>query len=536
MEIRSLAAHLLCGPVPSRPRDWCWCWRTAQGLGTPCLNSAVSDGLAGCSVTAAGPRAAREAAVGRCLSSVLLGETSRPHSAHLPGNERHWGASHGRRSGSEGWPASRGAPLAARPLVKPSVASVKTGPMLTWTSVVRPTHPPQRRAGRAAGLSIILSCWFNLRLCRSSFTLQFGIFVTVRHLPVKLLAVMTIIRRLRSASELGRRVRVRIVLRDSAAQTRLRARQPRLPSLPGPAGRGKALACAEHPARRLVQRVGAYPPQPCRPPSSSHRHGKLKAEHTASAGSFSVKVLGAQTAGRRMPLESAVSGGGVFASQVVRGRRRDVFPRGRCPAALLSRCVEPATRPAAPASGSAEGGSWAEQRRRTRTGCWGRGSAPRAQPGLHWGRPDGATQQAPLEPRVCRPEGTHSACRSPRERAGQGWAGRALRHRGRSLGPESGALRCADGAAGRPDEWLPHRGHFLWDPGAGTAFFGETCSKFQCKSQSLKHSRGRQRGGRITHGTLVYLRDFSCQLVTRRTVHFRPWKRCADSQERKGVA
>lgn len=339
MEIRSLAAHLLCGPVPSRPRDWCWCWRTAQGLGTPCLNSAVSDGLAGCSVTAAGPRAAREAAVGRCLSSVLLGETSRPHSAHLPRNERHWGASGGRRSGSEGWPASRGAPLAARPLVKPSVASVKTGPMLTWTSVVRPTHPPQRRAGRAAGLSIILSCWFNLRLCRSSFALQFGIFVTVRHLPVKLLAVMTIIRRLRSASELGRRVRVRIVLRDSAAQTRLRARQPRLPSLPGPAGRGKALACAEHPARRLVQRVGAYPPQPRRPPSSSHRHGKLKAEHTASAGSFSVKVLGAQTAGRRMPLESAVSGGGVFASQVVRGRRRDVFPRGRCPAALLSRCV-----------------------------------------------------------------------------------------------------------------------------------------------------------------------------------------------------
>lgn len=154
------------------------------------------------------------------------------------------------------------------------------------------------------------------------------------------MAVMTIIRRLRSASELGRRVRVRIVLRDSAAQTRLRARQPRLPSLPGPAGRGKALACAEHPARRLVQRVGAYPPQPRRPPSSSHRHGKLKAEHTASAGSFSVKVLGAQTAGRRMPLESAVSGGGtVFASQVVRGRRRDVFPRGRCPAALLSRCV-----------------------------------------------------------------------------------------------------------------------------------------------------------------------------------------------------
>lgn len=150
---------------------------------------------------------------------------------------------------------------------------------------------------------------------------------------------MTIIRRLRSASELGRRVRVRIVLRDSAAQTRLRARQPRLPSLPGPAGRGKALACAEHPARRLVQRVGAYPPQPRRPPSSSHRHGKLKAEHTASAGSFSVKVLGAQTAGRRMPLESAVSGGGVFASQVVRGRRRDVFPRGCCPAALLSRCV-----------------------------------------------------------------------------------------------------------------------------------------------------------------------------------------------------
>lgn len=53
-----------------------------------------------------------------------------------------------------------------------------------------------------------------------------------------------------------------------------------------------------------------------------------------------MKVLGAQTAGRRMPLESAVSGGGtVFASQVVRGRRRDVFPRGRCPAALLSRCV-----------------------------------------------------------------------------------------------------------------------------------------------------------------------------------------------------
>lgn len=266
------------------------------GVGTPCLNSAVSDGLAGCSVTAAGPRAAREAAVGRCLSSILLGETSRPHSAHLPGNERHWGASRGRRSGSEGWPASRGAPLAARPLVKPSVASVKTGPMLTWTSVVRPTHPPQRRAGRAAGLSIVLSCWFNLRLCQSSFTLQFGIFVTVRHLPVKLLAVMTIIRRLRSASELGRRVRVRIVLRDSAAQTRLRARQPRLPSLPGPAGRGKALACAEHPARRLVQRVGAYPPQPRRPPSSSHRHGKLKAEHTASAGSFSVKVLGAQTA------------------------------------------------------------------------------------------------------------------------------------------------------------------------------------------------------------------------------------------------
>lgn len=175
-------------------------------------------------------------------------------------------ASRGRRSGSEGWPASRGAPLAARPLVKPSVASVKTGPMLTWTSVVRPTQPPQRRAGRAAGLSIVLSCWFNLRLCRSSFTLQFGIFVTVRHLPVKLLAVMTIIRRLRSASELGRRVRVRIVLRDSAAQTRLRARQPRLPSLPGPAGRGKALACAEHPARRLVQRVGAYPPQPRRPP------------------------------------------------------------------------------------------------------------------------------------------------------------------------------------------------------------------------------------------------------------------------------
>lgn len=127
------------------------------GVGTPCLNSAVSDGLAGCSVTAAGPRAAREAAVGRCLSSVLLGETSRPHSAHLPGNERHWGASRGRRSGSEGWPASRGAPLAARPLVKPSVASVKTGPMLTWTSVVRPTHPPQRQAGRAAGLSIILS-------------------------------------------------------------------------------------------------------------------------------------------------------------------------------------------------------------------------------------------------------------------------------------------------------------------------------------------------------------------------------------------
>lgn len=142
MEIRSLAAHLLCGPVPSRPRDWCWCWRMAQGLGTPCLNSAVSDGLAGCSVTAAGPRAAREAAVGRCLSSVLLGETSRPHSAHLPRNERHWGASRGRRSGSEGWPASRGAPLAARPLVKPSVASVKTGPMLTWTSVVRPTQPP----------------------------------------------------------------------------------------------------------------------------------------------------------------------------------------------------------------------------------------------------------------------------------------------------------------------------------------------------------------------------------------------------------
>lgn len=197
---------------------------------------------------------------------------------------------------------------------------------------------------------------------------------------------------------------------------------------------------------------------------------------------------------------------------------------------------EPATRPAVPASGSAEGGSWAEQRRWTRTGCWGRGSAPRAQPGLHWGRLDGATQQAPLEPRVCRPEGTHSACRSPRERAGRGWAGRVLCDRAWRLGPASGALHCADGAAGRPDEWLPHRGHFPWDPGVGTAFFGETCSKFQCKSQSLKHSRGRQRGGRITHGTLVYLRDFSRQLVTRRTVHFRPWKRCADSQERKGVA
>lgn len=199
---------------------------------------------------------------------------------------------------------------------------------------------------------------------------------------------------------------------------------------------------------------------------------------------------------------------------------------------------EPATRPAAPASGSAEGGSWAEQRRRTQIGCWGRGSAPRAQPGLHWGRPDGATQQAPLEPRVCRPEGTHSACRSPRERAGRGWAGRALRHRGRSLGPASGVwgpALCRRGGRA-PGRVAPAQGPLPVGPGGGTAFFGETCSKFQCKSQSLKHSRGRQRGGRITHGTLVYLRDFSCQLVTRRTVHFRPWKRCADSQERKGVA
>lgn len=500
------------------------------GVGTPCLNSAVSDGLAGCSVTAAGPRAAREAAVGRCLSSVLLGETSRPHSAHLPGNERHWGASRGRRSGSEGWPASRGAPLAARPLVKPSVASVKTGPMLTWTSVVRPTHPPQRRAGRAAGLSIVLSCWFNPRLCRSSFMLQFGIFVTVLHLPVQLLAVMTIIRRLRSASELGRRVRVRIVLRDSAAQTRLRARQPRLPSLPGPAGRGKALACAEHPARRLVQTVGAYPPQPRRPPSSSHRHGKLKAEHTASAGSFSVKVLGAQTAGRRMPLESAVSGGGVFASQVVRGRRRDVFPRGCCPAALLSRCVGAGHAPGRARQRKRRGrvvGRTEEADADRLLGTWlspaGSARPPLGQTGR--GHAAGAARAACLPPR-----GDAQRVQKPERAGGAGLGGP------RALGPASGALRCADGAAGRPDEWLPHRGHFLWDPGAGTAFFGETCSKFQCKSQSLKHSRGRQRGGRITHGTLVYLRDFSCQLVTRRTVHFRPWKRCADSQERKGVA
>lgn len=477
MEIRSLAAHLLCGPVPSRPRDWCWCWRTAQGLGTPCLNSAVSDGLAGCSVTAAGPRAAREAAVGRCLSSVLLGETSRPHSAHLPRNERHWGASRGRRSGSEGWPASRGAPLAARPLVKPSVASVKTGPMLTWTSVVRPTHPPQRRARRAAGLSIVLSCWFNLRLCRSSFTLQFGIFVTVLHLPVKLLAVMTIIRRLRSASELGRRIRVRIVLRDSAAQTRLRARQPRLPSLPGPAGRGKALACAEHPARRLVQRVGAYPPQPRRPPSSSHRHGKLKAEHTASAGSFSVKVLGAQTAGRRMPLESAVSGGGVFASQVVRGRRRDVFPRGRCPAALLSRCVGAGHAPGRARQRKRRGrvvGRTEEADADRLLGTWlspaGSARPPLGQTGR--GHAAGAARAACLPPR-----GDAQRVQKPERAGGAGLGG----PRASPPGPESGALRCAHGAAGRPDEWLPHRGHFLWDLGAAPLSLGKHVPNFSVK-------------------------------------------------------
>lgn len=222
----------------------------------------------------------------------------------------------------------------------------------------------------------------------------------------------------------------------------------------------------------------------------------------------------------------------MFASQVVRGRRRDVFPRGRCPAALLSRCVGAGHAPGRARQRKRRGrvvGRTEEADADRLLGTWlspaGSARPPLGQTGR--GHAAGAARAACLPPR-----GDAQRVQKPERAGGAGLGG----PRASPPGPESGALRCADGAAGRPDEWLPHRGHFLWDPGAGTAFFGETCSKFQCKSQSLKHSRGRQRGGRITHGTLVYLRDFSCQLVTRRTVHFRPWKRCADSQERKGVA
>lgn len=222
----------------------------------------------------------------------------------------------------------------------------------------------------------------------------------------------------------------------------------------------------------------------------------------------------------------------MFASQVVRGRRRDVFLRGCCPAALLSRCVGAGHAPGRARQRKRRGrvvGRTEEADADRLLGTWlsPAGSAPAS---------TGADRTGPRSrrrsSRVSAAQRGRTARAEARE-SGQGGAGRATRF---ATGPGvwGPALRRRGGRA--PGRVAPAQGALPVGPGGGTAFFGETCSKFQCKSQSLKHSRGRQRGGRITHGTLVYLRDFSRQLVTRRTVHFRPWKRCADSQERKGVA
>lgn len=171
-----------------------------------------------------------------------------------------------------------------------------------------------------------------------------------------------------------------------------------------------------------------------------------------------------------MPLESAVSGGGVFASQVVRGRRRDVFPRGCCPAALLSRCVGAGHAPRRARQQKRRGrvvGRTEEVDADRLLGTWlspaGSARPPLGQTGR--GHAAGAARAACLPPRgdaqrVQKPERAGGAGRAARFATGAGvW--------GRRLGPcvvQTGrpGARTSGSRTGGTSRGTRGRHRFLW--------------------------------------------------------------------------